>query len=273
MKESEKIKEIEKAKEWKKKLIFFGVILALIALAFLLLFFWYKGQINDLNAQIAQEDEAKLKLHDTIQALQEDNELALKEKSDVQEALDNALATIDEYVAKERVVIDAEEFESKIQSISELATLEYQYTNVGVVDGKKQFSFWNQNIPFTGKTAVIVMDGKIKVGIDCAQADVKENKLKKEIVVVLPHSEILSNELDENSMQVVEDEQSIFNKLTEEDHNDLRKQIKEKAFENAKKSNVQEMADERAQLLIKDMIESFPNVKNNYDVTFEYLEE
>ena len=69
-------------------------------------------------------------------------------------------------------------------------------------------------------------------------------------------------------MTVVEDEQSIVNKLTQEDHNNLRKQIKEKALENAKKSNVLEVADERAQLLIKDMIESFPNVKGNYTVRF-----
>ena len=252
----------------KSKLIIIGVVLMVIVTAFVSLFIWYKKQINDLQAQLEQENETEQKLNETIKALQEDNDVIVKEKGSVQKALDDALAKIDDYIAKERVVVDASEFESKIQDVSDLATLEYQYTNVGIVDGEKQFSFWNQKIPFTGKTAVIVMDGEIKVGIDCSKAEVDCDDKKKEIVVKLPPSAILSNELDEKSMTVVEDEQSIFNKLTQEDHNNLRKQIKEKALENAKKSNVLEVADERAQLLIKDMIESFPNVKGNYTVRF-----
>lgn len=252
----------------KSKLIIIGVVLMVIVTAFVSLFIWYKKQINDLQAQLEQENETEQKLNETIKALQEDNDVIVKEKGSVQKALDDALAKIDDYIAKERVVVDASEFESKIQDVSELATLEYQYTNVGIVDGEKQFSFWNQKIPFTGKTAVIVMDGEIKVGIDCSKAEVDCDDKKKEIVVKLPPSAILSNELDEKSMTVVEDEQSIVNKLTQEDHNNLRKQIKEKALENAKKSNVLEVADERAQLLIKDMIESFPNVKGNYTVRF-----
>lgn len=252
----------------KSKLIIIGVVLMVIVTAFVSLFIWYKTQINDLQAQLEQENETEQKLNETIKALQEDNDVIVKEKGSVQKALDDALAKIDDYIAKERVVVDASEFESKIQDVSELATLEYQYTNVGIVDGEKQFSFWNQKIPFTGKTAVIVMDGEIKVGIDCSKAEVDCDDKNKEIVVKLPPSAILSNELDEKSMTVVEDEQSIFNKLTQEDHNNLRKQIKEKALENAKKSNVLEVADERAQLLIKDMIESFPNVKGNYTVRF-----
>ncbi len=253
----------------KKKLIIIGAILVVVIAAFLSLFFWYKHQINDLQAQLEQENETEIKLNDTIKELQENNNIIIKEKGDVQKLLDDALAKIDDYVAKERVAVDATEFESQIQDISELATLEYQYTNVGIIDSEKQFSFWAQKIPFTGKTAIIVMDGKIKVGIDCAKADVECSNIRKEIVVKLPAPQILSNELDEKSMTVVEDEQSIFNKLTQEDHNNLRNQIKEKAIENAKKSNVLEMADERARLLIKDMIESFPNVKGNYEVIFE----
>ena len=70
-------------------------------------------------------------------------------------------------------------------------------------------------------------------------------------------------------MTVVTDEQSIFNKLTQEDHNNLRKQIKEKALDNVEKSNALSLADERAKLLIKDLIESIPNVKGNYEVKFE----
>lgn len=261
----------ENVKNWKVRLIAIGIILAVILIAFGAMFLWYRRQIDVLNAQIAQGDEAQIKLHETIKALEEDNDLIIQENSTLEESLDAAMAKIDELLAEPVIVVDAKEFESEIQDISELATIEYRYTNVGIVDGKKQFSFWAQDIPFTEKTAVIVMDGKIKAGIDCKQVSVKCNNLTKKIVVKLPHSSILSNELDEKSLQVVKDEQSIFNKLTQEDHNNLRKQIKDTALENAKKSNVNEIADEKAQNLIRNIIESAPNVKGTYDVEFEYI--
>lgn len=262
----------------KKKIIIVGMLALLIASGYLALFVTmdkkYKKEKEELQAHEATEE----KLNETIKELEEKNGILQDDNSalqnnakKLQDDLKKALAKIDELVAKPVVVIDAKEFKSQIQDISELATLEYRYTNVGIIDAKKQFSFWDHDIPLTGKLAIIVMDGTIKVGVDCSKVDITCDDAKKEVIVKIPEASILSNELDENSLQVRKDEQSIFNKFTQEDHNNLRKQIKSKALENAKKGNVIELADERAQLLMKDMIESIPNVKGNYEVKFEKI--
>ena len=223
-----------------------------------------EAQAEHYEVMAKRTDEAKKKL-------EEEYNIVIEENSELQESFHNAMEQIDSLISEKKVVLDAEEIESQISEISELATIEYRYTNVGVLDEKKQFSFWNQKIPFTGKCAVIVMDGTIKAGIDFSKVDVECNNVKKAVTVTIPDSTVLSNELDEDSMTVVTDEQSIFNKLTQEDHNNLRKQIKEKALDNVEKSNALSLADERAQLLIKDLIESIPNVKGNYEVKFEKI--
>lgn len=239
------------------------------AVLFISVSVWHKKQVQMLEDQIAQNEIMTKRVEEAKKKLQEEYDIAIEEKSGLEQSLHDAMEKIDSMIAEKKVVLDAQEIESQISEISELATIEYRYTNVGVLDEKKQFSFWNQKIPFTGKCAVIVMDGTIKAGIDFSKVKVSTNNVKKTVTVAVPASTVLSNELDEGSMTVVTDEQSIFNKLTQEDHNNLRKQIKEKAQDNVEKSNALSLADERAQLLIKDLIESIPNVKGNYEVKFE----
>lgn len=239
------------------------------AVLFISVSVWHKKQVRMLEEQIAQNEIMTKRVEEAKKKLQEEYDIAIEEKSGLEQSLHDAMEKIDSMIAEKKVVLDAQEIESQISEISELATIEYRYTNVGVLDEKKQFSFWNQKIPFTGKCAVIVMDGTIKAGIDFSKVKVATNNVKKTVTVAVPASTVLSNELDEGSMTVVTDEQSIFNKLTQEDHNNLRKQIKEKALDNVEKSNALSLADERAKLLIKDLIESIPNVKGNYEVKFE----
>lgn len=255
----------------KKILIAIVVAVVVIGAITASILIWHNNEMHAYQEQIEQDDVFQDHLQDALTQLQEEHDIVLEENSGLQEALDDAMEQIDSLIAERVVVLDAEEIESQISEISELATIEYRYTNVGVLDEKKQFSFWNQNIPFTGKCAVIVMDGTIKAGIDFSKVKVESSDAKKTVTVKLPASTVLSNELDESSMTVVTDEQSLFNKLTQEDHNNLRKQIKEKAQDNVEKSNALSLADERAQLLIKDLIESIPNVKGNYEVKFEKI--
>lgn len=253
----------------KKILVAVCAAVLVFAVLFISVSVWHKKQVRMLEDQIAQNEIMTKRVEEAKKKLQEEYDIAIEEKSGLEQSLHDAMEKIDSMIAEKKVVLDAQEIESQISEISELATIEYRYTNVGVLDEKKQFSFWNQKIPFTGKCAVIVMDGTIKAGIDFSKVKVSTNNVKKTVTVAVPASTVLSNELDEGSMTVVTDEQSIFNKLTQEDHNNLRKQIKEKAQDNVEKSNALSLADERAQLLIKDLIESIPNVKGNYEVKFE----
>ncbi len=85
----------------------------------------------------------------------------------------------------------------QLQEIEELATLSYNYTKVGKFSDNLTFNGWD--IPLTQKSFLITYDGRLKAGI-------KMNNIKIEIdnntiTVSIPDIEILSNEIDESSIE------------------------------------------------------------------------
>ncbi|MBR4199790.1 MAG: DUF4230 domain-containing protein [Oscillospiraceae bacterium] len=274
-------------KKVKKKIVIAGAVLLLIA-AVGGVCIWHNHAMKALrddyeHQQAANNAELDSQTQDALERLADENESlreavnrATEEKSELQKLADDLKKELDK-VTNPVVVVDAEQVEAEIRSISELATIEYKYTNVGVFSGEIDFDFdfdWvkGKKIPFTGKEAVISMDGTIKAGIDFSKVKVVSDDGSKTVTVKLPASQYLSNELDEESLKTIIDEQSVFNKLKQEDHNYLRKQIKETAVEYADKNNILQQADDRARLLITDIIEAIPNFKGNYEIKFETIE-
>ena len=275
-------------KKVKKKLVIACAALLLFAAAAGGVFIWHNHAMKALrddyeHQQAAQNAELDAKTQEALERLADENESlrdavnkATEEKSELKKLADD-LKTEVEKLTNPVVHVDAEQVEAEIRSISELATIEYKYTNVGVFSGEIDFDFdfdWvkGKKIPFTGKEAVISMDGTIKAGIDFTKVRVRCDDASKTVTVSLPASQYLSNELDEDSLKTIIDEQSVFNKLKQEDHNHLRKQIKDTAIEYADKNKILEQADERARILIKDIIEAIPNLKGNYEIKFETIE-
>lgn len=74
---------------------------------------------------------------------------------------------------------------SSINDISELATIEYIFTDASKFSDSKQIKNWN--IPFTEKSFIIKWDGVIKAGIDLEKVDVTvSEKDKKLLYLFLP---------------------------------------------------------------------------------------
>ena len=81
--------------------------------------------------------------------------------------------------------------------------------------------------------------------------------LTKIITVKVPKSRILSSEIDENSFQIYDEEQSIFNQLSSSNFNDTTAQMKANAEEKAIKKGLLDNADANAKLIINNFIASF----------------
>lgn len=103
----------------------------------------------------------------------------------------------------------------QIQSISELATVEYSYTNMGKFENQATFYGWK--VPFTTKSFIISYDGKIKAGIDMSLVEVKMNNEK--IDIHIPKAKILTHEIDEKSIEVFDETHNIFNQISITDYN------------------------------------------------------
>lgn len=243
---------------------------------------WHRNQMNTLRTELTSESEKARKMEERIDLIRaEKANLESENKSqsgrlrtqsrtieELQQKAADLSAQIDDLLIEEVVEFDAAAFTEEIRNISELATVEYRYTNIGTLDAAEKFSFIDWKKPFSDKTAIVSMDGVIKAGTDLSKVKVQSDEANKRIIITLPEAEILSNELFEKSFQVYEEKDSIWNPLTLDDSNELRVQIKEKAQQNAIDNKVLEEAGSRAQQLIQKLIEALPNVKEQYQIEF-----
>ena len=104
--------------------------------------------------------------------------------------------------------------ENQLQQISQLATVRYSYTNMGQFENSNEF--YGIKLPFTTKSFIVAYDGTIIAGVDLTQAKVTVTDQK--VTIALPAPQILSHEVDPNSLEVFDETTSIFNPITIEDY-------------------------------------------------------
>ena len=152
----------------------------------------------------------------------------------------------------------------QIQSISELASVEYSYTNMGKFENQATFYGWK--VPFTTKSFIVSYDGKIKAGIDMTQIDVKVKD--NTISIQLPKAKILSHEIDEKSIEVFDETQNIFNQISISDYNQFAIDQKEKMEESVKEKGLLEEAQSKAETTIKTFITTTYKDTDNLKIEF-----
>ncbi len=131
--------------------------------------------------------------------------------------------------------VSAVVLENKLTEISELASLTYSYTNMAEFENSKDF--YGMKVPFTTKGFIITYDGEIKAGVDLSKAKVDVSGSK--ITITLPDAEILSHQIDEDSLEIFDETTSIFNPLKVTDYN---------AFSKDQKSEMEKKATEKGLL-------------------------
>ena len=132
--------------------------------------------------------------------------------------------------SNERQELSAVVVQSQITEIAELATVTYSYTELGQYESIKEF--YGTKVPFTTNKFILTYDGVIKAGVDVGKAQIEEKG--GTITVRLPQAQVISHEIDENSVKVFDEKTSIFNQFTVEDYTafyaDQKKSVEEKAI-------------------------------------------
>lgn len=139
---------------------------------------------------------------------------------------------------------DVSALKEKIVDISELSALELDYTDQGTFKGQAK-KFLGYDIPGTSKALQLEYSGTVKAGPvlkDNLDVDIDGDK----ITVTIPHSEILSHEIDEDSIKIVYLDNGIFNKVTPKDTNTLRQKTKKAKEANILESDFLDQADQKA---------------------------
>lgn len=165
-------------------------------------------------------------------------------------------------IISESVAITGETIRSGLNDIGELATEEYYFTRVETYDSAKSAQLFNISfdIPLTRTKFIYSYDGVIKAGIDFTKIEVEKDDLKRLITVTLPKPYILSTEIDFDSFELYDEQQSIFNPVSVKDVNDTNRAMVQTAEKDALAKGLLDRAEKNAETLIKNFL------RGGYDV-------
>lgn len=167
---------------------------------------------------------------------------------------------------KDNTKVDSTILTNRLNSIRELSTLEYKYTKMVTYSNVKTFYGWE--VPFTEKKFIITYNGSIKSGIDLNDVTVAVDNNKKEIKVNLPEAKILSHEIDEDSIKIFDEKNSIFNPLKVEDFKSFATDQKDSVEKEAIKKGLLTEAEKHSKDAILETF-SIDGLLDDYKVIFE----
>lgn len=140
--------------------------------------------------------------------------------------------------------------ESQLTEIAELATVSYHYTNMAQFENSNDF--YGVKIPFTTKRFILSYDGEIKAGVDLGRATVEVRE--KTVHVALPAAEILSHEIDADSVEVFDEKTSIFNPLHVTEFADFQADQQEAMEEKVLSTGLLSEAGEKAKNSVRALL-------------------
>jgi len=167
-------------------------------------------------------------------------------------------------VSKTEPLVIQKEIEGKMQEISDLATYKYAYTNTASQESSLKIKNWS--VPFTTKRFLVRYDGEIKAGVDLSKVTV--NVTENIVEISMPKAAILSHEIDEKSLEVLDETKNIFNRIQIDDYNTFQTEQKKICEEYALERGLLDKAYDNAKKVITEMIRTIPDAQD-YTIVFK----
>ena len=147
---------------------------------------------------------------------------------------------------------------SRLRSVQELVTVSYYYTNMGRFENQVDFYGWK--VPFTTKSFIVSYDGVIKAGVDLDRLQVTVGD--EEITVTLPESRIISHEIPEDSLEVFDESDNLFNHITIEDYTAFTRDQKSAMEQRAVDGGLLDRADQEARTAVNSLLGIMPGLED-----------
>ena len=162
--------------------------------------------------------------------------------------------------------INLDLIQKKVKDIGELSTVEYLYTDAGKFeDANKLFGV---KVGITTKSFIAKWDGIIKAGIDIEKVSVDLDEENKKIVIHMPEAEILSHEIDEDSVETLDEKDGLFNPVRVQDVRNFDAFSKKAMEERAKENGILDKAWDNAKEIIEKAISTEELKKAGYSIEF-----
>lgn len=241
----EELKKIVSIRKFKKRLFAVGLVCVIVLVVFA--FAWFSGRSHA--SEFAEDEINRLR-----------TEISNREK-EIQELLDTPIIATP--VAPE---INLDTIYSEIVDVGELATVEYLFTDAAKFSDSLQYNDWN--IPFTEKSFVIKWNGVIKAGVKLEEVDITVDEKAGKIVIFMPPAQILSYIVDRDSIEVLDERDSIFNNITIDDKTKFDATTEEAMRQRAIDNGLLDKAQKNAQDIIKRLLTANPAVGDQYVIEF-----
>ena len=222
---------------------------------------------NELSSTKKKLENAQNELTDTkeqleyaegqVDLLQESTDALIQQVGSMEEQiswLEEALAIKD---AKPKItIVDLEE---QLSSLSELVTAKYFFRNSAREDASKTW-IWGWTLPFSDTSLLVAYDGTIKAGIDFNAIKIEVNESQRKITVTLPASKILDNNIPQETINVLEVKNNLFNEVTFADYNQFISDQKKVMEQKAVDQGLLTEANTSARALIKAFLSQMPGM-------------
>lgn len=149
----------------------------------------------------------------------------------------------------------------------ELVTLEYPFSDCARFTERQKISDWE--IPFTEKAFTMKWSGSITAGINIQDVTIKTSKSGDKLIVTIPEAEVFSFMINEESFELLDEQNNIFNPISLQDLFQLDAKIEENMKERAIENNLLDTAQDNAMILIMDVLRSHPEIGSNYRIEFK----
>ena len=187
----------------------------------------------------------------------------------------------------EKSDISAHTVVTEVLPIGEFATLAYHYTSVVKDINSKDIKGWT--IPFTTRKYIFTYDGKIKLGIDGRLIRVEEPKPEESgeanaagtdsaanqnvpglpvIRIILPPIKILSHEVLDDSVEIFEQSQTIFNEIKIAEAFKVTADRKREMEEKVMADSIVKDAEASTVQQLSALLNALPGIKGKYELEF-----
>lgn len=161
-------------------------------------------------------------------------------------------------------VITGRVLEERLQAVQKLVSTEYYYTQMGSFEEQKDFYGWS--IPFTTKRFIVSYNGVIKAGVDLSQVKVEVGEDR--VTVTLPEAAVISHEIPEDSIKVLDESNNVLNPIRIEDYTDFTQTQKQEMEAQAIGNGLLEIARGKAVDAVTAFLGFIPELEG-YALTVE----
>ena len=158
----------------------------------------------------------------------------------------------------------------RLEDLGEFATQAGYFTTVQVI--KDSATLFGKTVPFTTSKYIFSYNGTVKAGLDFSNVGIDVNLLTATITVSAPAIEILSTEVDEDSLVIYDESRNIFTPLTLNDVKLSRTAMIDEIKTQAVNNNLLENARVNAEVWIRLFLQTAYD-PNEYAVEFKWRNE